>query len=70
MNISITLEVTGYPPGRSPPALETAGGGPVDNPAAYHMHTHPSPTSFRLIPELELTAVSSVCELSNDVADE
>lgn len=57
MNISITLEVTGYPPGRSPPALETAGGGPVDNPAAYHMHTHPSPTSFRLIPELELTVL-------------
>jgi hypothetical protein len=35
--------------------LKRAGGGPVDNTAAYHMRTHPSPTSFRLIPELELT---------------
>jgi hypothetical protein len=50
---------TGYTPGHSPPALEAAGGGPVHNPAAYHMHTHPSPTSFRLIPELELTVAST-----------
>jgi hypothetical protein len=48
----------GLPTGPLAPALETAGGGPVKNPAAYHMPTHPSPPSFRLILELELTFLS------------
>jgi len=46
----------GLPTGPFASRLRGAGGGPVDNPAAYHMHTHPSPPSFRLIPQLELTA--------------
>ena len=45
----------GLPTGPFASRLRGAGGGPVDNPAAYHMHTHPSPPSFRLIPQLELT---------------
>jgi len=47
----------GLPTGPFASRLRGAGGGPVDNPAAYHMHTHPSPPSFRLIPQLELTAL-------------
>ena len=45
----------GLPTGPLASRLGGAGGGPVDIPAAYHMHTHPSPPPFRLIPELELT---------------
>src|SRR3989338_3526764 len=45
----------GLPTGPLASRLRGAGGGPVDNPAADHMHTPPSPPSFRLIPELELT---------------
>ncbi len=48
----------GLPTGPLASRLGGAGGGPVDNPAAYHMHTHFSLPPFRLIPELELTQTS------------
>lgn len=55
MNISITLEVTGYSPGRLPLASKGRSAAPWITLRYNHMHTHPSPPSFRLIPELELT---------------
>ena len=46
---------TGYPPGRLPLASKWRAAAPWITLRRNHMHTHPSPPSFRLIPELELT---------------
>jgi len=45
----------GLPTGPLASRPRRAAGGPVDNPAAFLMHTHPSSPPFRLIPELEWT---------------